>query len=517
MKVKRIITGIVITLIVAAAAVFGVFFFRNKGSIISSDKLVFVESVRSITGVSLGNTSRFMGVVESQESKGVQKDSNLNVKEIFVKPGDTVKEGDDLFSYDTTDMELNLEQLNLDRQGIQNTIEGYYSTISDLEAQRDAATDENERLSYESQITSTSTNIKEEELNLQAKDNEIKKQQDAIDNSIVKSPMSGIIKTINSSGAVSTNDDDDSLGPSADFGSSSGNSNDAFITIIAEGNYRIKGTTDEMNIHSFTSGTKVILRSRVDESVVWKAQVAKVDMEPKNKGGDDDGYYGYGGMGESASNYNFYVTPKDTEGMMLGQHLYIELDVGQGEKKEGLYLASYYIMQEESGYYVWKRGADEKITKAQITVGEYDEDMDSYEVTGGLSLNDYIAYPGPDIVEGCKTTTNYDDIVEQGDVGDDALPDGDDGFDGSMTPGDAMDDMDDMFIDDFNDGEEGLDDRSDSMSGVSPDGSTGGETDGPSDEISPSNPAGNVDSPEGISDGPSSIDSESELIEPEDE
>ena len=34
MKVKRIIAGIVITLIVGAAAVFGVFFFRNKSEII---------------------------------------------------------------------------------------------------------------------------------------------------------------------------------------------------------------------------------------------------------------------------------------------------------------------------------------------------------------------------------------------------------------------------------------------------------------------------------------------------
>ena len=495
MKVKRIIAGIVITLIVGAAAVFGVFFFRNKGSVILSDKLVFVESVRSITGVSLGNTSRFMGVVESQETKAVQKDSNLNVKEVYVKPGDVVKEGDDLFVYDTTDMELQLEQLNLERQAIQNTIDGYYGTISDLEAQRDAATDENDRLSYSSQITSTSSSINEEQYNLSAKDLEIKKQQESIDNAVVKSPMSGIVKTVNSTGTtVSSGDDEgESLGPSADYSSSSSDSNDGFITIIAEGNYRVRGTTDEMNIYSFTSGTNVLLRSRVDESVVWKGQVAKVDMEPKNKGGDDDGYYGYGMGGESASNYSFYVNPKDTEGMILGQHLYIELDLGQAEKKEGLYLASYYIMQEESGFYVWKRGADDKIEKAQVTVGEYDEEMDSYEVTAGLSLNDYIAYPDPDIVEGLKTTTNYEDIVNQDDQSDDALPDvDDDEFDGSMTPGDASDDMGDVFIDDFMDEEdEGADDKSDSMggtpdgdSGTMPDNSSQGPSPLPSEDIS---------------------------------
>lgn len=462
MKKKKVIIPIIVCLLIAAAAVFFIFFFKNKGGLVSKDKLVYVESVRSITGVSLGASSRFMGIVESQETKAVQKDSSKKVKEIFVKEGDYVKEGDDLFSYDTTDMELTLEQLNLERTGIANTLDGLYTSLNEYTSARDSASDEDDKLSYTSNITSTNSQIKEEEYNLSAKDLEIKKQQESIDNCVVKSPMTGVVKKI-ASNATGGSDDDESYGPSADY--SSGGQDDGFITIIAEGNYRIKGITDEMNIYSFTSGTNVILRSRVDESTIWKGSVAKVDMEPNKKSSDDD-YYGYGG--ESASNYNFYVNPENTDGMMLGQHLFIELDLGQGENKEGLHLASYYIMKEESGYYVWKRAEDGTIVKTLITVGEYDEEQDSYEVTAGLSLDDYIAYPDDGIVDGCKTTTHYEDVADQEEELDEDSDVIDEDFDSSMTPGDA-DDMsddgvlfddkiDDSIENDSDDPNEGLDD-----------------------------------------------------------
>ena len=472
---KKVIIGIIFALLAAAAAVYFIFFFKKGegfGAFTKkSDKLVYVQSVRELTGQSLGNNNRYMGVVESQEAKAVQKDSSLKVKEIFVKEGDYVKEGDDLFCYDTTDLEFDLEQLNLDRTEIQTTIDGYYAELSDKENEKNSLTDESDILAKNSEITSTNNNINSEQFNLNSKDLEIRKKQEQIDNCVVKSPMTGIVKKINSSGADSSDDDDESFGPSM----SSSSSADGFITIMAEGDYRIKGITDEMNIHTFTSGTDVILRSRVDESVIWKGSVAKVDMEPAKKNSDDDYYGGYGySSGESASKYNFYVNPENTDGMILGQHLYIELDTGQGEKKEGLHLASYFIMQEESGYFVWKRNAEGKIAKTQITVGEYDEAMDTYEVTAGLSLDDFIAYPAEGVEEGCNTTTNYQEASET------APPEsdynfGDDEIDNSMTPGDA----DDMMFDDIIDDSEGpgmddIDDTGADGPGAIIDDSTGG-------------------------------------------
>lgn len=458
MKSKKPIIVLVIVLCLAAAAGVFIFLYNKRGGKAKSDRLVYVETVRTITGVPLGTVSRFMGVVESQETKSVKKESNQSVKEIFVKEGDNVKEGDKLFSYDTSEMEMTLEQMRLERTGIQNSIDGHYASIEDYKAQRDSAKSEEERLSYTSQINSTSATIKEEEYNLSSKDLEITRQEEAIKNAIVTSPMAGVIKKINSSGAASSSDDEDDFTP---YGDSSSDA-DGFITIIAEGDYRIRGIADELNIRQFTSGTKVILRSRIDESVTWNGTVSKVDLEPKKNNSD----YGYDSSGgESASKYSFYVNPEGTDGMMLGQHLFLELDKGQNEQKEGIYLPSYYLIQDENGsFFVWKKGKDDRIEKTEVIVGEFDEEEETYEIKSGLSLDDYIAFPQEGVEEGCPTTTNYEDIEEQemDDMSDEEF---DDSMLDEMTPGDS-----DFLIDPSEMDGPIIDDPSGESSGESSDG-----------------------------------------------
>ena len=61
---------------------------------------VYVEKVKTICGNDAGTTNRFSGVVEAQDSWKIKLDGDKKVKEVFVKVGDEVKEGDQLFSYD---------------------------------------------------------------------------------------------------------------------------------------------------------------------------------------------------------------------------------------------------------------------------------------------------------------------------------------------------------------------------------------------------------------------------------
>ena len=44
--------------------------------------------------------------------------------------------------------------------------------------------------------------------------------------------------------------------------------------------------------------------------------------------------------------------------------------------------------------------------KRQVTVGEYYEAEDTYEILEGLAAEDYIAFPQEDLKEGMKTTRN---------------------------------------------------------------------------------------------------------------
>ena len=400
-KSNKPIVIAIITVILLAAAATAVYFiwFRDKGTQTKKDgKLVYVESVESITGAGyLGLETRFMGVVESQETKGVNKESNKTVKELFVKVGDSVKEGDELFIYDTEEMELQLQQLNLDLQGINNRINSISASINDLSNQRKSATSEDERLSLTSQINSYNASLNEERYNLSVKNLEIERQQEAIQSAAVTAPMDGMIKAINENASGS------------EYSFNSGDTSNAFITIMAEGDFRIKGTVTEQNIYSLTQGTPVIIHSRINDDI-WHGVITKIDMEPQKNDGDG-GYYD-SGMGESTSKYSFYVNPENTDGLMLGQHLYIELDNGQTEKKDGLYLPSYYLMNEDSGSYVWKQ-VDDHIEKTLVVVGDYDENTDSYLIKEGLATSDYIAFPDEGIEDGCPVTTNFEEYMQQ--------------------------------------------------------------------------------------------------------
>lgn len=54
--------------------------------------------------------------------------------------------------------------------------------------------------------------------------------------------------------------------------------------------------------------------------------------------------------------------------------------------------------------YVWAAGRHDKIEKRKVTLGEYDEKLDQYQITDGLTEDDYIAYPEDSITEGEKVT-----------------------------------------------------------------------------------------------------------------
>jgi len=114
----------------------------------------------------------------------------------------------------------------------------------------------------------------------------------------------------------------------------------------------------------------------------------------------------------SSSSYAFYVELDHSEGLILGQHVYLEPDLGQEEEKTGLWLEDYYVIQENDKAYVWMANTANVIEKHEITLGEYDEELMKYEVTDGLDAEDYIAYPMDTIQEGDPVI--YNDYMSMG-------------------------------------------------------------------------------------------------------
>ena len=447
MKKKGIIILIVVLLALAGAAGAIYYVLHNKKA--SNEELVYATKISDLNGGYDLTESRYMGTVESQEVKGVNRDSDKKVKELYVKEEDEVKAGDVLFEYDTESMELQLRQLELELTSINNNIATLNQQIASLTTEKAAAPVE-EQLSYSAQIQNLQAQVNQANYDASAKQLEIDRQKLSMENTKVVAPMDGIIKTINENNSTSSSDNNSNYDNNNN--NSSDSTSNAYITIMAKGDYRIKATASELTVRSMSEGQSMIVRSRVDDST-WTGTVTKIDLEHPDNGNNDGNYMGSGGT--TATKYPFYISLDSTDGLMLGQHVYVEADYGQGDVKEGLWLDEYYIMQEDDGAYVWAENAKGYIEKRKIELGEYDENMMRYQILSGLTEDDYIAYPEERVKEGMKVTHNYEDVViddtvEDATGGDSLYDDGytDDGSVDGYTDDGILDDGSINNIDD---------------------------------------------------------------------
>ena len=130
----------------------------------------------------------------------------------------------------------------------------------------------------------------------------------------------------------------------------------------------------------------------------------------------------------SSSKYPFYIELQGEEGLMLGQHVYIEPDLGQ-TTQAGLQLPELYINDADTDApWVWAANDKDKLEKRTVTLGAYDEALGSYEILDGLTLDDYIAAPEEGLKEGRKVVRYDENSIENGEGGegidDGAIDDG---------------------------------------------------------------------------------------------
>lgn len=230
---------------------------------------------------------------------------------------------------------------------------------------------------------------------------EIENLKKTIANADVLSEIGGVVKSINKDGTATT---------------STGEA-EPFMTVLATGDYRVKGKVNEQNMSSIIEGNPVIIRSRVDEDKTWKGTLTSVETD-KPESGQNSMYMSSGSSETSSSNYPFYVILDSADGLMLGQHVYIEMDNGQEDHKDGIWLDSYYLVMDEEKpeeAYVWAADSKDKLEKRKVTLGEFDEDLQKYQITEGLTAEDYIAYPDDTIEAGAPVTRNINDLSGQND------------------------------------------------------------------------------------------------------
>lgn len=358
------------------------------------EEAVYVQSVNAIMGYgAAGEYNICAGVVVAQNETKIEKDENRKVAELKVEVGQSVSEGDILFTYDMEEAQLTMDKAELELEQLNNSVADLEEQIAQLEKEKNTVS-ASEQLSYTVRIQTLETDKLEATYNISIKERELESMKNTIGNGEVKAPISGKVKSVNENGAL-----DEMTGMPLPY-----------IVLIEEGAYRVKGTVNEMNRNDFFEGQSVTVRSRTDGEKTWRGTIELIETTPEENQGYEM-YYGVSDEMTSASSYPFYVQLEETEGLLLGQHVYVEPDTNRDDA--GLWLNGAYIAgSAEDGFYVWAADEDDELEKREIEVGTVDEELFLYEIVSGLSGTDLIAFPEEDLREGTPITKEQETTPE---------------------------------------------------------------------------------------------------------
>lgn len=317
---------------------------------------------------------RYAAMVVSEDVTDIKRDAGKSIAETYVAVGDTVKAGDKLFSYDLEALELEHEKQVLELEKMKNEQAGYAEQLVKLEQQLSRTYNEADKSRLTLEINTLKTTQLETDYQIIAKENSIADLEQTLANVDVVSPVDGTVRAVNEEEGAQS-----------------------YISIQQEGAYRIKGSLNEMNMYNgLMPGVRVRAYSRVDSGVYWDGTVLSIDTDSPTQ---DENSYWYGGdTMTTSSGYAFYVELDSVEGLLLGQHVYVEL--APAEEKEGLWIPESFFasfgFDEQSGETtatMWVAGSDGKLAERSVVLGMYDAMSFSYEIVSGLEGEEYVADP----------------------------------------------------------------------------------------------------------------------------
>ena len=332
----------------------------------------------------VSSSDKFAGVVVSESAVEITRDTDKQIEELYVAVGDTVRVNEKLFEYDTDTLSLAIDKQELEMDKLEQQIKDLTTQKNDLEKQIKNEKDKTVKATLELSLRSVNADLTQATYDKDSLRAEINYNKDMLKNAVVRSPIKGTIRSIDENGTP-------------------------YITIQQSGAYQVKGLLNELSLNAgIMVGSAVTVISRIDSNQVWTGVVSAVDYN-NTETNPYDSMYGYGLDGSGLSNstsYPFYITLDSTDGLLLGQHVYIQLSAGAADNDQ-LWLPESYLMDINQHEFdsvtgkVWTVDESSQLIQRQVVLGAYDSLTGSYEVLSGLTLYDYIADPSnPDCKEG---------------------------------------------------------------------------------------------------------------------
>lgn len=247
-------------------------------------------------------------------------------------------------------------------------------TVSDTTGSGDAGTSYGGTAAeIQQQIKDKEKEIRDYQLDIKETNLEIKDIQKKLNNQTIKSTLNGVVKTV---------------------GDPEKESNDGkpLIQVVSSEGLYVQGTVSESKMNKLKVGATLSGYS-YDNGVSFTAEVREISPYPSDNGQD----------GANASSYPFTAYIADASGLSNNSWAELTLldeDDGQGQ---GIYLEKPFVRTENGQYYVMKDDGTGHLTKQIVQVGGIQYGS-SYQITGGLSMDDKITFPyGKDVREGAKT------------------------------------------------------------------------------------------------------------------
>lgn len=223
------------------------------------------------------------------------------------------------------------------------------------------------------QIKDKEKEIRDYQLDIKEANLEIKDIQKKLNNQTIKSTLNGVVKTV---------------------GDPEKESNDGkpLIQVVSSEGLYVQGTVSESQMNKLKVGATLSGYS-YDNGVSFTAEVREISPYPSDNGQD----------GANASSYPFTAYIADASGLSNNSWAELTLlDEGDGQG-QGIYLEKPFVRTENGQYYVMKDDGTGHLTKQIVQVGGIQYGS-SYQITGGLSMDDKITFPyGKDVREGAKT------------------------------------------------------------------------------------------------------------------
>lgn len=223
------------------------------------------------------------------------------------------------------------------------------------------------------QIKDKEKEIRDYQLDIKEANLEIKDIQKKLNNQTIKSTLNGVVKTV---------------------GDPEKESNDGkpLIQVVSSEGLYVQGTVSESKMNKLKVGATLSGYS-YDNGVSFTAEVREISPYPSDNGQD----------GANASSYPFTAYIADASGLSNNSWAELTLLDEEGGQGDGIYLEKPFVRTENGQYYVMKDDGTGHLTKQIVQVGGIQYGS-SYQITGGLRMDDKITFPyGKDVREGAKT------------------------------------------------------------------------------------------------------------------